>query len=131
VDGFDTLIEELCRFYSGEVVDFRVALDLSRATPFQRLVWQAARRIPQGHTWSYGQLAVRIGNPRAARAVGQALARNPVPPVVPCHRVVGNRGLGGFNGGTEMKLWLLALEAGANSGLPVQTRTGWPTAALE
>ncbi|MBI5137863.1 MAG: methylated-DNA--[protein]-cysteine S-methyltransferase [Nitrospirae bacterium] len=81
-------------------------------TPFQLAVWQAARRIPPGQVRTYGELAGAIGRPRAARAVGQALGANPVPLLVPCHRVVAAGGaLGGFTGGTALKARLLAHEA--------------------
>ena len=82
-----------------------------RGTPFQRRVWEELRTIPRGSTNTYGELAVRIGMPGAARAVGAAVARNPVSIVVPCHRVVGADGsLTGYAGGVERKRALLALE---------------------
>lgn len=90
-----------------------ISLDMAAAPPFHRRVYEAARRIPRGETLSYGELAARIGAPGAARAVGQALARNPFPIVVPCHRVVAAGGrIGGFsaNGGTGVKLRLLSIE---------------------
>jgi len=108
------LIDDLRRYFSGQPVDFRISLDLDQGTPFQRQVWQTTRRIPRGSTRSYGWLASQTGRPRAARAVGQAMARNPVPIVVPCHRVVGGHGLGGFSGGLDIKRRLLALEAGTD-----------------
>jgi methylated-DNA-[protein]-cysteine S-methyltransferase len=104
---------QLRAYFSGERRQFDLALDLRRLTPFQRKVLQTARRIPAGATWTYGQIAQAIGRPRASRAVGQALGRNPVPIVVPCHRVVTSRGgLGGYSGGggLESKRFLLALE---------------------
>lgn len=80
-------------------------------TPFQRRVWEELRRIPRGRTVTYGELAARIGMPGAARAVGSAVARNPVSIVVPCHRVVGADGsLIGYAGGVERKRALLAME---------------------
>ncbi len=80
-------------------------------TPFQRRVWEELRRIPRGSTVTYGELAARIGMPGAARAVGAAVARNPVSIVVPCHRVVGSDGsLTGYAGGVERKRALLAME---------------------
>jgi methylated-DNA-[protein]-cysteine S-methyltransferase len=84
-------------------------------TEFQKDVLKACRRIPPGRTLTYGQLAEKLGHPRAARAVGNALARNPVPLVVPCHRVVAGGGkFGGFSAeaGVPLKKRLLALEAG-------------------
>jgi methylated-DNA-[protein]-cysteine S-methyltransferase len=82
-------------------------------TPFQRQVWQELEKIPYGVTISYGELARRIGNPAAVRAVGLANGRNPVSIVVPCHRVIGANGtLTGYGGGLERKRWLLELERG-------------------
>jgi len=90
---------------------FTVPLDLSGLSPFHRRVLQAARRIPYGRTATYSDLARRVGRPLAARAVGQAMARNPVPLVIPCHRVVASGGgLGGYGGGLDLKRRLLALE---------------------
>ena len=108
---FKDISGRLRAYFSGIRVDFPDKLDLSGATPFQRDVWEAARRIPYGETRSYGWLAGKIGKPRAARAVGQALGRNPFPIIIPCHRVLaGDGGLGGFSGGIEVKKSLLALE---------------------
>jgi len=98
-------------YFTGQRVDFPDRLDLSGATPFQRGVWQAARLIPYGETRSYAWVAGQIGKPKAARAVGQALGRNPLPLIVPCHRVLAaDGGIGGFSGGVEMKKYLLAHE---------------------
>ena len=97
-----------------------ISLDLSRCTPFHRRVYEIARTIPAGETWTYGALAARAGSPGAARAVGQAMARNPFPLVVPCHRVTGAQGwAGGFSahGGVSTKFRLLRIE-GARAGLP-------------
>jgi methylated-DNA-[protein]-cysteine S-methyltransferase len=105
------LPERLRRYARGEPVAFPDALDFSAATPFQRSVWQATQEIPYGRTRSYGWLAARAGRPRAARAVGQAMAANPWPIIVPCHRVVSSNGrLGGYGGGLDMKERLLLLE---------------------
>jgi len=80
-------------------------------TSFQRCVWAALREIPVGQTWSYGQLARHIGRPTAYRAVAQANGANPVPLVIPCHRVIGSDGgLGGFSAGLPRKRWLLSHE---------------------
>lgn len=109
------LPERLCRYARGQPVAFPDALDLSAATPFQRAVWQATRQIPYGQTRSYGWLAAKAGRPRAARAVGQAVAANPWPLIVPCHRVVSSDGrLGGYGGGLDMKERLLRLEGAIN-----------------
>jgi methylated-DNA-[protein]-cysteine S-methyltransferase len=105
--------KQLQAYFAGERSGFDVPLDLSRLTPFQLSVLQAARRIPAGSVWTYGQVARSIGKPKASRAVGQALGRNPVPIVIPCHRVVASDGsLGGYSGGggLDSKRWLLHLE---------------------
>jgi len=105
------LADRLRRYARGEAVAFPDALDYDGVSPFQRAVWEATRAIPHGQTCSYGELAARVGRPGGARAVGQAMARNPWPIVVPCHRVVGsNGGLGGYGGGLDMKQRLLRLE---------------------
>ena len=110
-DELGDLPERLRRYARGEPVAFPIALDFSTATPFQRAVWQAAREIPHGQTRSYGWLAAKVGKPRAGRAVGQALAANPWPIIVPCHRVISSSGrLGGYGGGLDMKERLLRLE---------------------
>ena len=106
---------ELCNrlrlYFCGEPVDFADKLDLSGTTCFRQNVWLTVRNIPRGETRSYGWVAKQLGLPKAARAVGQALARNPVPIVIPCHRVIsGNGNLGGFGGGVEIKKLLLQLE---------------------
>ena len=100
------------QYLAGRRRRFTVPVDLSGVPAFQRRVLQALRRVPYGRTITYGQLAARAGRPRAARAVGQAMAHNPVPLIVPCHRVVASGGgLGGFGGGLALKRRLLALEA--------------------
>jgi O-6-methylguanine DNA methyltransferase len=110
-DELGDLPERLRRYARGEPVAFADALDFSAATSFQRAVWQAAREIPHGQTRSYGWLAGKAGKPRAGRAVGQALAANPWPIIVPCHRVLSSDGrLGGYGGGLAMKERLLRLE---------------------
>jgi methylated-DNA-[protein]-cysteine S-methyltransferase len=104
---------QLRAYFAGARTEFDVSLDLDRLTPFQRSVLTTARRIPAGTVWTYGQVAQTIGKPRASRAVGQALGRNPMPIVIPCHRVVASDGgLGGYSGGGGLasKRWLLRLE---------------------
>ena len=109
---YEDLIERLRAYFNGDKADFPDKLDLAGATHFQREVWRAARLIPYGETRSYAWVAGRIGKPGAARAVGQALGRNPLPVIVPCHRVLASGGgLGGFSGGLDMKRYLLHLEA--------------------
>jgi len=105
------IIAELTEYFSGARSRFDFAVDLSRVTPFQRRVLQAAANIPMGQVITYGELAGRIGKPKASRAVGQALGRNPVPVVIPCHRIVGGGGgIGGYTGGLDVKRKLLELE---------------------
>jgi methylated-DNA-[protein]-cysteine S-methyltransferase len=104
------LAERLRRYARGEPVSFADVLDFQRASPFLRAVWEATREIPFGQTCSYGELAARAGRPGAARAVGQAMARNPWPIIVPCHRVVASNGLGGYGGRLDLKERLLRLE---------------------
>ena len=110
---FGDLITRFQAYFKGERVDFPYALDLTGTTTFQQAVWKATLSIPYGETRTYGWVAKEIGIPRAGRAVGQALGRNPFPIVVPCHRIVSSDGsLGGFSNGLEMKRRLLALESG-------------------
>jgi methylated-DNA-[protein]-cysteine S-methyltransferase len=102
---------ELEEYFEGRRHEFGVDVDLAALPSFQQLVLTELRRVPYGRTDTYGELAARIGRPRAARAVGGALNRNPVPIVVPCHRIVGASGsLVGYAGGLERKEKLLALE---------------------
>ena len=113
-ERFKDLIQRLKDYFGGKKVSFPDKLDLSKATPFQRQVWQVTKLIPYGETRSYLWVAERIGKPKAMRAVGQALARNPLPIIIPCHRVVKSNGkLGGFTGGVMMKRRLLNIEAAA------------------
>ncbi len=101
---------QLAEYFAGGRVDFTLAL-AAAGTPFQHKVWRALCEIPYGETISYGELARRIGQPTASRAVGLANGSNPIPIVVPCHRVIGSDGsLTGFGGGIERKRWLLAHE---------------------
>jgi methylated-DNA-[protein]-cysteine S-methyltransferase len=108
---FNDLPARLRRYFSGEPVSFPDRVDFIGVTPFQHKVWHATRSIPYGETRSYAWVASQIGKSRAARAVGQALARNPLPLVVPCHRVVAASGeLQGFAYGLDMKQYLLEIE---------------------
>ena len=98
-------------YFAGKLQAFDLPLEMA-GTDFQKRVWKALRNIPYGETRSYGQLAAEIGAPRAVRAVGAANGRNPIPIIVPCHRVIGASGkLVGFGGGLEWKRFLLDLEA--------------------
>lgn len=106
------LAERFRGYYRGGRPLFTEQLDPSSGTPFQRLVWKTARLIPYGETRSYGWIARQIRRPRAARAVGQAMGRNPLGIIIPCHRVIAGDGtLGGFGGGLPLKRRLLRLEA--------------------
>ncbi len=108
---FQELMQRFQAYFSGDKVTFPDQLDLTMATAFQREVWEIARLIPYGETRSYKWLAEQIKKPRAWRAVGQALGKNPLPIIIPCHRVLASKGsLGGFSGGLEMKKYLLARE---------------------
>jgi len=101
---------QLQAYFAGELREFGLPL-AAGGTPFQQRVWRALRDIPYGETISYGELARRIGQPKASRAVGLANGRNPISIVVPCHRVIGANGsLTGYGGGLERKRWLLAHE---------------------
>ena len=113
-DFFNDLMQRLRTYFGGHRITFPDELDLSQATPFQREVWEITRLIPYGETRSYTWVAEHLGKAGAMRAVGQALARNPLPIIIPCHRVVANDGkLGGYSEGVEMKRYLLHLEASA------------------
>lgn len=116
------VIEKIRLHLQGETQEFRgIAVDLEGVTPFFRQVYEATREIPAGQTRTYGEIAKALGQPAAAQEVGQAMARNPVPIIVPCHRVSAAGGkLGGFSapGGPATKAKLLALE-GASVNLPL------------
>ncbi|GAA0724978.1 methylated-DNA--[protein]-cysteine S-methyltransferase [Dokdonella soli] len=103
-------IEQLEAYFDGRLHTFDLAL-AARGTEFRRCVWNELARIPYGETISYGELARRIGDPSASRAVGAANGANPLPIIVPCHRVIGANGkLTGFGGGLPTKQWLLEHE---------------------
>ena len=103
-------VEQLDEYFAGERTDFDLPLDPA-GTPFQQASWLALREIPYARTINYGQLALRVGNPKASRAVGLANGRNPISIVVPCHRVIGANGsLTGYGGGLDRKRLLLDLE---------------------
>jgi len=108
----DAVGAQLERFFAGEAVDFNLAmLDFSVCSAFQKKVLLTEAKIPRGSISTYGRLAVKLGIPAASRAVGHALAQNPFPPVIPCHRTVRSEGaLGGFQGGLKMKRALLEQE---------------------
>ena len=107
-------IADIQSYLAGRKVEFQaIALDLAGVSPFRRSIYEAARAVDWGRTVSYGELAERAGVPGAARAVGQALGQNPVPLIIPCHRILAaGKAAGGFSafGGTDTKMRLLALE---------------------
>jgi methylated-DNA-[protein]-cysteine S-methyltransferase len=107
-----TVQTQLREYFDAKRSHFDLPLDFVHGTPFQRAVWQALLTIPCGTTLSYGQLSARVGNPKAVRAIGAAVGRNPLSIVVPCHRVVGANGsLTGYAGGLDRKAALLTLES--------------------
>jgi len=113
------LTTALRAYFAGELAAIDAIPAETGGTEFQRTVWRALRTIPCGTTWSYGQLARKIGKPAAVRAVGLANGANPIAIVVPCHRVIGADGsLTGYGGGLDRKRWLLAHERGAT--LPLE-----------
>ena len=102
---------QLQDYFDGRRRDFELPLDLDRGTAFQQSVWRALAVIPFGQTTSYGQLAQTLGQPRAVRALGGAVGRNPIAIILPCHRVIGADGrLTGYSGGLARKTFLLRLE---------------------
>ena len=104
------VVRQLKAYFAGEQENFDLSL-APQGTPFQQKVWSELQKIPYGETTSYGELARRIGNPNASRAVGLANGSNPIPIVIPCHRVIGSNGkLTGYGGGLPIKEKLLALE---------------------
>jgi len=106
-------IEQLTEYFEGKRKTFDVPLSL-RGTTFQLECWLALQRIPFGATATYGEIARTIGRPAAVRAVGAANGANPIPIIVPCHRVIGSNGsLTGFGGGIDVKRWLLDFESGS------------------
>jgi methylated-DNA-[protein]-cysteine S-methyltransferase len=109
--AFAEVIRQLQAYFRGELKEFDLPLAME-GTEFQLCVWNELRAIPYGETISYAQLAERIGNPKAVRAVGLANGSNPIPIIVPCHRVIGSDGsLTGFGGGLPTKKMLLELES--------------------
>jgi|SRR5215469_424068 len=110
--AFREPIRQLRAYFAGELQEFAIPL-APEGTEFQHRVWTELAKIPYGETVSYGALAGRIGNPKASRAVGLANGSNPIPIIIPCHRVIGSNGkLTGYGGGLPLKEKLLALEKG-------------------
>ena len=114
-DPFKEVSLQLDGYFVGDRRQFDLAL-APEGTEFQRRVWSALTEIAYGETWSYGELARHIGKPKASRAVGAANGQNPIPVIIPCHRVIGSSGkLTGFGGGLQTKEYLLGLEAEART----------------
>lgn len=108
--GFGEILHQLKQYFAGNRREFDLTV-APQGTPFQERVWQELCRIPYGETASYGAIAARIGNPKACRAVGMANSKNPIPIIIPCHRIIGKDGsLTGFGGGLAVKKQLLDLE---------------------
>ncbi len=127
IQGLDPILDrtrvQVEEFLTGKRTDFEIELDLS-GTEFQRQVWQALQEIPYGSVVTYGRLARMVGRPKAVRAVGQANGANPVPIVVPCHRVVAVGGLGGYGGGLPIKRLLLGIEGVTSADVKAAGRVG-------
>ncbi|MCC6347832.1 MAG: methylated-DNA--[protein]-cysteine S-methyltransferase [Nitrospirales bacterium] len=106
-----SLFRELDAYFDGTLREFRQAVRFLQGTDFERRVWDALREIPYGETRTYGWMAEKVGSPGAARAAGRAIGRNPLPILIPCHRVIGADGsLTGFSCGLGIKKWLLEHE---------------------
>lgn len=113
--ALDTVARQLDEYFAGTRTEFDLELDLALSTPFRATVQRELTRIPFGQTRSYGEIAVAVGNPKAVRAVGTSCATNPLPLVIPCHRVLRTGGaLGGYLGGLDTKRALLDLESSRN-----------------
>ena len=110
VSSFQEELRQLKRYFSGEKIRFHFPLDLN-TSPFYHKVLMAVSKIPYGKTFPYKEIAGQVGNPGAARAVGSANAQNPIPIIIPCHRVITHDGsLGGYGGSLERKYYLLKME---------------------
>ncbi len=119
-------VKELDEYFSGGRYGFTVPLNFN-GTPFQNKVWNALKKIPYGAIPSYSDIADEIGRPSAVRAVGMANNKNPIPILIPCHRVIGrDGGLTGYAGGLDIKRRLLDLELSSSSGLPSEIRLDRP-----
>ena len=106
------LIRQLYRYFAGDQISFQYPAKINGASPFDRKVWKVVSQIPYGQTRSYSWIARKMGHPRATRAVGGSCGRNPLPLLIPCHRVITQSGkLGGYTGGIQIKIRLLELES--------------------
>jgi O-6-methylguanine DNA methyltransferase len=113
LNALHRVLAQLREYFAGNRSSFNLPVDISQLTPFQRSVLDVTSRIAPGQVWTYHRIAEELGRPRSSRPVGQALAHNPVPIVIPCHRVIASDGsLGGYSGGSGLKAkrWLLRLE---------------------
>ncbi len=118
-EAFTEVSHQLDRYFRGKTTEFDIPL-APEGTDFQIEVWQALQKIPYGQTCSYAAVAEQIGRPNATRAVGNANGRNPIPIIIPCHRVIGRDGsLTGFGGGLPTKKFLLQLEDSDQLTLPL------------
>ena len=109
-EPFAEVLNQLKEYFAGRLQEFHVKMHL-QGTDFQVRVWKELQQIPYGHTASYGEIAKRIDNPKACRAVGGANGKNPIPIIIPCHRIIGSDGsLTGFGGGLDLKKNLLKRE---------------------
>jgi methylated-DNA-[protein]-cysteine S-methyltransferase len=104
------MAHELELYFDGKLTEFKTAIDVSEGTPFQRSVWKKLLCIPYGKTVTYKEIAEKVGKLGAARAVGNAVGANPIPIVIPCHRVLASNGFGGYSGGVHIKKDLLRVE---------------------
>lgn len=112
--------KQLTEYFDGSRTEFTLAIDLRSGTEFQRACWEMLLKIPYGQTRSYLEVAKAVGRPQASRAVGQANHHNPIPIVIPCHRVINtDGGLGGYGGGLDMKEQLLAHERALPGSAPL------------
>jgi methylated-DNA-[protein]-cysteine S-methyltransferase len=110
--GSHPAIDQLVAYFAGELTEFTVPVEMPGGSGFERAVWAEIAKIPYGEMVTYGSIAIALGDPGAARAVGTACNHNPIPVIVPCHRVVGAGGkMVGFGGGLDRKRQLLELEA--------------------
>ena len=117
-DIFRDLIRQFDLYFKGSLKYFNWPLDISLGTHFQQMVWQSLRTIPYGETRSYQWLAHSVGNPKANRAVGNANRKNPLPIIIPCHRIIRkNNQLGGYSTGINIKAYLLHLEGSIHGSL--------------
>ncbi|MBF0278687.1 MAG: methylated-DNA--[protein]-cysteine S-methyltransferase [SAR324 cluster bacterium] len=124
---FKNVLDQLRAYFNGKLKVFDLQLS-AEGTTFQKNVWDALKKIPYGETFSYGEIAALIGSPKASRAVGAANGQNPIPIVIPCHRVIGKSGdLTGFGGGLDTKIKLLSLE---QEVISPQTSFSFQTSAL-